>query len=80
MQVGFKKVLVLKARDETVIIFWYSPEEQFGGKFPSRAAFTWFLLHSVLGACGLELVGVRPGLPPWTPCMLLMSIQSIGSD
>lgn len=49
MQVGFKKVLVLKARGETVTIFWYSPEEQFGGKFPSHAAFTWFLLQSLLG-------------------------------
>lgn len=29
--VGFQKVFVLKARDETVTVFWYSPEEHFGG-------------------------------------------------
>lgn len=29
--VGFRKVLVLKERDETVILFWYSPEERYGG-------------------------------------------------
>lgn len=29
--VGFQKVLMQKARDETVILFWYSPEECYGG-------------------------------------------------
>lgn len=83
MLLGFQEVLVLKTKDETMTVFWYSPEECSGGKVPSHGAVTWFLLQRVLE----HVVGVGPVLTPagmrpeslWAPCVLLMIRQSVGS-
>lgn len=49
---GFQEVLVLKTRDETMTVFWYSPGECFGERVPSHAALPCFLLQRFLEHVG----------------------------